>query len=634
MKIKRYSVILAAGATLLALLASCSSVDVKPGGQNSPFGIGGQLSAEDPGALIEQGKLTEAAMLYLTIASRASSPQRQDIQLKAIDLLTKDKHFEIADNLLSELNLSELNTHQTTFYSYLSAKVAINARNPKKSQQLLSYVKSEDYSSFASKADILRLSIATYELGSDPKSAILERIALESEIPSEDEILLNQQAIIRGLLTLDSTILQNIVQTEPDSIVRAWIDLSLLVKNSKNPFRLGDQLKAWKEQNPQHPIRQLLIASLAPQLEDEPPKLENIALLLPLSGNFSGPATAIRDGFLANYYAQINVGNTPTVRIYDTGKTDSNILTIYQKAIDNGANIVVGPLKKQAINEIALNANHNVPTLVLNQLDDPDFYSKNFYQFSLSPEDEAVQIAQRAWLDGHNRAAIIFPDGRWGKRVSKAFQDEWEKLGGETVTETDYQSKKNDFSAPIKSLLAIDKSTQRQRDLSKLLRTRLKFEARRRQDIDFVFMAAFPKQARLIPPQLKFFHAAKIPIYATSHSFSGRINRKKDRDLDSVIIGDMPWTLSKAKNDNYKTQIYRTWPNESRKFNRLYAFGTDAYNILHYLNWLRANKQSRLQGTTGELRMNEYNQVMRKLSWAVFNRGKPSLLPATAALNN
>ncbi|MDH5258287.1 MAG: penicillin-binding protein activator, partial [Gammaproteobacteria bacterium] len=224
-------------------------------------------------------------------------------------------------------------------------------------------------------------------------------------------------------------------------------------------------------------------------------------------------------------------------------------------------------------------------------------------------------------------------DNKWGKRVSDAFKEEWLKLGGETVSDTSYNSKKNDFSTPIKTLLAIDKSTERRNTLSALLKTRLKFEPRRRQDIDFVFMAAFPKQARLIPPQLKFFHAANVPIYATSHSFSGRLDSKKDRDLDSVVIGDMPWTLSRAKNDNYKRQIYRTWPNKSRQFNRLYAFGTDAYNILYYLNWLRANTNSMLQGATGELHMSESNLVTRKLSWAKFKKGRPSLLPATATLN-
>jgi len=639
MKIKRFSTTFLSSAILIALLASCSGVDTKK------TSVDGQLAsstADTPESLIAEGKPTEAAMLYLTLSTRVSSPQRQDIQLKAIDLLTKEKHFETADNLLGELNTSELTAQQMAFFAYLKAKVAVNARNPQKGLAWLDYIKSENYTEFANRADVLRLFISTYELASDLENAILTRILLAPLLQIEEQILLNQQAIIRGLLTLDETVLENIAQSateaETATHVRAWVNLSLLVKKSKNPFRLGGQLKVWQEQNPQLAIGQSVIASLAPDMDDAPPKLENIALLLPLSGTYSKPATAIRDGFLASYYAQSNLdnnsGNSPMLRIYDTGETNSNILAIYQQAIDNGADIVVGPLRKNAIKEIALNANHNVPTLVLNQLDQPDFYSRNFYQFSLSPEDEARQTAKRAWLDGYNRAVVIFPNNKWGKRVSNAFKNAWDELGGETVTETTYNSKKTDFSKSIKSLLAIDKSGDRRRALSRLLKTRLKFEPRRRQDIDFVFMLAFPKQARLLPPQLKFYHAGNIPIYATSHSFSGRLNRKKDRDIDKVIIGDMPWTLTPAKNDMYKQQIYRTWPNGTRKLNRLYAFGTDSYNILYYLNWLRANDLSTLQGATGKLQMSETNKITRTLSWAKFRKGRPTLLPATAMLDS
>lgn len=619
----------------LGLLISCSSVEEKSSDKGENVDIdaeSNQLQANDPAKLIEQGKFTEAAMMYLDMAGKASSPLKQDIELKAIHLLIQAKQHDTANKLLSELSPNELNTKQTTFFSYLNAKIAVFERNPKKSQQWLAFVKDEDFSFFASHADIIRLYVATYELAADGKNAVLNRISLASHLLDEKDVLQNQEAIIRELLSLDVKTLQNLSQTEKSANVRSWIDLGLVIKASKNPFRLSNQLNIWREQNPTHTIRPSIIASLAPTVDDEPPKLDNIALMLPLTGKFKKPATAIRNGFLASYYAQSNTGVQPSVHIYDTGAENVNIVSLYQQAVENGANIVVGPLRKNAVKAISQNASHPIPTLVLNQLDDSDYYSKNFYQFSLAPEAEAKQTARRAWLDGYNRAAIIFPDNKWGKRVANAFSQEWLNLGGEVAAQADYKAKKNDFSKSIKSLLAIDKSTQRKKSLSKLLRTRLKFEPRRRQDIDFIFMAAFPKQARLIPPQLKFFHAANIPIYATSHSFTGRQNRKKDRDLDSVIIGDMPWTLTRAKNDKYKTQIYRTWPNQSKQFNRLYALGTDAYNILFYLNWLRGNNLSVLQGTTGKLHMSETNRVMRELSWAKFKKGKPTLLPATASL--
>ena len=594
----------------------------------------GEVQIEDPEALVRQGQTHEAAMLYLKIASKATDPERQSLQLKGIHLLINDKSYEIADSLISEIDASKLNTDQLTHYAYLNAKLSVNERNAEESLQWLDYIKDESYQKFANDIDALKLMISIYELASDNQSAILMRIKLEPFLTTEADIIANQQAIIRDLLLIDEAVIQKISGLEESVRGIAWLELAMLVKKSKNPFRLGNQLASWKELNPTNPVRNEIIAALAPQQTDEQIKIENIALLLPLSGPFKKPASAIRDGFMANYYAEDSSENRPTIRVYNSANKEQSVIETYQRAVSEGADIVVGPLRKKSVDLLASSSDIQIPTLVLNTLEDEDFYVKNFYQFALSPEMEAQQTAQRAWADGHNRAAIIFPENKWGKRVISAFKDEWEKLGGEVVSENSYKTKKNDFSDPIKTLLAIDKSHERKRNLARLFKTKLNFEPRRRQDIDFIFMAAFPRQARLIPPQLKFFHAGNLPIYSTSHSFSGKINHKKDRDLNSLIVGDMPWTLTSTKNNNTKLQIYRTWPNKSKQFNRFFAFGNDAYYVLHYLNWLRGNSQSRLQGETGNLHMNESNQILRELSWARFKRGKPQLLPATARLDN
>ncbi len=307
----------------------------------------------------------------------------------------------------------------------------------------------------------------------------------------------------------------------------------------------------------------------------------------------------------------------------------------YHAALNAGADIIVGPLRKNMVSQLAQVASQESEktlTLALNQLENNDYYYPNFFEFSLSPEAEAKQIAQRAWLDGHNHAAIISPDDKWGKRLAAAFQQEWERFGGTVSTQASYNAKDNDFSQPIRSLLAIDQSNQRKQALAKLLKTKIRFEPRRRQDIDMIFMASQPRQARLIPPQLKFYHAEKLPIYTTSHSFSGRFNRKSDTDLNGIIIADMPWTLSNDYMEPLKQQIYAQWPNESEQLNRLFALGIDAYTVLPYINWLQMSSASHIQGATGELYMNAQNQIMRILSWAKFRNGTPRLL-ATSITN-
>lgn len=625
-------------AIIALLLISCATTEEQvdfekfPTPDTEPTEV--EVPMDDPEALVRLGKDHEAAMLYLTIASKTTSPQRQTLQLKGINLLIKQKAYDAANNLLSEISPAELNTQQLAHYAYLNAKITVNERSAEQSLQWLEYFESEEYGRFTSEKDALELIIAIYDLAGKTQAATLTRLKLEPLLSDEAETLSNQQAIIRGLLLLNEEELSELSNKEQSGSKLAWFELASIVKKSNNPFRLGNQLASWRELNPHLHIRDEIIASLAPQQTDEQLSIENIALLLPLSGPYKKPASAVRDGFMANYYADDTAEGKPVIRIYNTSDKQKSITDIYQTAINEGADIIVGPLRKKSVEVLTKNVKVNVPTLVLNQLENQDFYAKDFYQFALSPEQEAQQTAQRAWQDGHNRAAVIFPDNKWGMRVATAFKEEWQLLGGEIVAESGYKPKKNDFSKPIKTLLAIDKSHKRKQELAKLFRTKLRFEARRRQDIDFIFMAAFPRQARLIPPQFDFFHASTLPIYSTSHSFSGKINRKKDRDLNSLIVGDMPWTLTTTKNNNTKLQIYRTWPNKSKQFNRFYAFGNDAYFILNYLNWLRANSQSRLMGQTGKLHMNEHNQILRELSWAKFKKGKPRLLPATARISN
>ncbi|MDZ7735332.1 MAG: penicillin-binding protein activator [Gammaproteobacteria bacterium] len=68
------------------------------------------------------------------------------------------------------------------------------------------------------------------------------------------------------------------------------------------------------------------------------------------------------------------------------------------------------------------------------------------YQFSLAPEDEARQIAERAWFDGHAHALAMTPQNEWGDRVYKAFSHTFEELGGKVLERVSYSSEGQQYS--------------------------------------------------------------------------------------------------------------------------------------------------------------------------------------------
>merc|ERR1712000_3169 len=80
-----------------------------------------------------------------------------------------------------------------------------------------------------------------------------------------------------------------------------------------------------------------------------------------------------------------------------------------------------------------------------------------------------------------------------------------------------------------------------------LLRESTEFEPRRREDADWVFLVALPQQGRMIKPALAFNFANDLPVYATSHVFSGVVNSLKDRDLNGVRFCDVPWLLESSE---------------------------------------------------------------------------------------
>jgi outer membrane PBP1 activator LpoA protein len=140
-------------------------------------------------------------------------------------------------------------------------------------------------------------------------------------------------------------------------------------------------------------------------------------------------------------------------------------------------------------------------------------------------------------------------------------------------------------------------------------------------------MAAFARQARQLRPQLKFYRASDLPVYATSHVYSGKSSPRQDRDLDGVMFGDMPWLLSPDVAEPALQQaIQQSWANTAATYSRLVAFGVDAYRLIPHLRRLQVQPYAPFEGVTGSIVLDESNRVNRALEWAQFRHGRARLL--------
>jgi len=333
-----------------------------------------------------------------------------------------------------------------------------------------------------------------------------------------------------------------------------------------------------------------------------------IALLLASRGPYAGPAEMVRDGFLAALYAQ--TGTRPTVRIYDAGSSADSVHQAIRRAVSDGASFVVGPLQKDLVAATASQGTPPVPMLALNYLEPNQSAPGNFYELGLAPEDEARAAAEQAVAGGLRRAAALTPSDNWGERILAAFSRRMQELGGEIVTAQRYAGVA-DLSQPIRALMGIPESEERKNAVAAVL-GKVEYEPRRRNDLDFVFVAAHAEQGRLIIPQLRFNRLGNLPVFATAQVFDSGTG---DADLSGLRSCDMPMTLGAGgRYAGLRLQLNETLPGRTREQQRLFALGFDAYQLIGFLRAGPLPSGGGFPAATGDLGMGANGAITRTLT--------------------
>jgi outer membrane PBP1 activator LpoA protein len=323
---------------------------------------------------------------------------------------------------------------------------------------------------------------------------------------------------------------------------------------------------------------------------------ETLAVLLPESGRFAGAARIVHDGIVAAQEADPQ-GARPNLRFYDSGS--GSVKALVQRAAADGASLVIGPLQKPKVDELAGSSALPIPVLALNQASGHRNPPRNLYQFSLSPEDEAAEVAAKAWGMEMQRALILYPEGPWGNRISRAFRQSWKALGGQVAGAQVYNPSAADYSGPVAGI------------------------AKRAEGADFLFLVATPGDARRIFPQARQKLGAEIPVYSSSHSYGGRFDPKADRALVGLNFVEIPWLVEPVRGDSVSSKGL------SGKLPRLYAMGVDAYRLGSRLPWLSKNPRARVLGKTGILGMDGHGKIYRQLTLVRIEAGGPVKIAAT-----
>ncbi|MEK7840936.1 MAG: penicillin-binding protein activator [Pseudomonadota bacterium] len=610
----------------LALLAGCET----PREALGPAEPAGNLEKAEK--LAREGEFVLAAREFDRLAIPTRGAMRAQWQLRAVEMLLKANETREAGYRLEHIHVREHGATLIARKQILQSRLLLlQGAHERAIRQLNDAIALSPLPPTVT-ADILVARAEAEQALNNPFGAIRNLIQREQYLAGKDDVRDNQNRLWKILEDQKRNVLSAQLDITRDRTLAGWVELAMLAQEHLNrPDALRSALERWRQTYPKHPALAGVIATLLSRAPRLPTRFMRIALLLPLTSDVGSAAQAVRDGFLAAHNNSTDP-DKPKIQIYDLGADPAKTPDIYQQAVKDGAQIVVGPLGRQSTDELVRKGNFPVPTVLLSHIDNTESPGSFVFQFGLPPEQEARQAAERAYLDGHRQAAVLYPKSPWGERMRLAFVEHWQKLGGTIRLAQTYDPADTDFSEPVKQLLNIVQGEERLELIKQAVGQRVHFEPRPRQDIDAVFLATDAARGRLIKPQLSFFRARRIPVYATSHIFSGRENALHDIDLDGVLFVDMPWMLIGEGNlKTLRASLQSNWPHAQTDLDRLFALGVDSYAILPHLARLSSDPSARFLGVTSGLSLDPQGRLKRQMLWAQFKRGVPTLIDSGAA---
>lgn len=552
--------------------------------------------------LYQSRQYSQAAMLYRQLADQSTGNRRSLMLLMSADSWLRERQYTEVEATLALVDPKLLSADEDLRYRLILAEMRLADNQPDVVLSLLGMPPAQ-----GSLRDLQQryyhYKAEAYLQKHDIINRAMQLIQLERFSSSSGQRLQTQLEILDDLVRVDThTLNQSGIQA--DNLTKGWLELSRLVRSfRRDPQGLIGPYKEWRDLYPGHPALPELLSNYYAQQQQQRLVINKIAVLLPESGPYAKPAAAIRDGILAAWFAA-GGGAHQRIQFYDSSNLEQ-IWPLINTAAEQGADIIIGPLDKQAVLQLARAGNLPIPVLALNHVLTDTLMPRNLYQFSLSPEDEARQVAERAWNKGLANPGILAPDNTRGQRLLDAFTERWQALSHESISSARYPAGSTDISAAIIQLLDIRQVPTASGDS----------RPRQMSDVDFVFALGNPALIRQVRPMLQYNYAGGLPVFTTSSGWDGSISHEASFDLKGVELPDIPWLLEEGSDALSRNSINQQIPASKGKYARLYPMGMDAYNLLPHLRSMESSRTGTLQGQTGVLYMDQNQHVHRLLTW-------------------
>ena len=585
---------------LCTLFAGCAQVGVF-GGEHEAREAPQADAAEQA---FSQGDFDRAAQQFIELAD-AHSSDRAHFRLRAAEAFRENGEMDAAGQVLEGIKLRRLSDEEAPRYHLIEAEVALAQHSPARALEQLAMADANLPQALHLR--LLELRARAQADNGDALGSARTRAALDRSLGGADRAQ-NETQILATLQKLPpDTLKQQAAALPQDDPLQPWLNQALRKSGQALPLVVL---------RPNQPVGTLMPdQNNAMQREGYRPA-HMVGLLLPGDGALKGVSQAVRDGFLAAYFADKNPQRAQ-VRIYDSSGSAQDAADAYAKAVADGADHIVGPLTRDAVSAVFARGRLAVPVLALNQPEHGETPPPGSAAFGLAPDAEAAQAAEHMLERGITRAVIITATDDWAERSALAFRAQFESRNGQVLSDGRLADGEVNFSTMLRQALAGVSANK-----SAPVAAGTLAQSSTASESDFgIFISMRPQQARLLLPQIKLAGHSSVPVFATSHIYSGDYNPGLDRDLDGVEFCDAPWLFDSVPGVPKRSEISRTLDSARGAGARLFAMGLDAYALLPYLDWMSQHHDSYVAGATGQLAEDNLGRIQRLLIWAQFDNG-------------
>ena len=137
-----------------------------------------------------------------------------------------------------------------------------------------------------------------------------------------------------------------------------------------------------------------------------------------------------------------------------------------------------------------------------------------------------------------------------------------------------------------------------------------------------MFLALKGGQARALAPQLTAAGLAGKPRVSTAQLLSGTGKPEQDALLDGIAFPAETWSVQGIAGLPSADTTGGMLSTARGPAAKLFAFGYDAWLLTGYLERLATQANGKIDGATGDLRIDGFGNIMRSPAWSTFSNGQ------------